>query len=293
MFTRPLLLASGLIGLALFLALTPARATLITGWSFDNDAVAANASPAASTGQGTASSLGMTTNYNNTATAPLDSSDVLSSTGSSDGATTNVWRIRGGDGTNNPAKGAPNGWSSNAPIGTQGAQFLASTVGFTGIQVQFDWNSTTQGEANLQVQYTTNGTTYTNVPSGMYTSVGGATLLTNSASANTVTGSYLQATTTTLTFSNQITINLGSITAANNDAAFGIRLVDASTGADDVSTTSVTTAGSTPTMINNTSGNWRFDEVNISGVPEPGTFALAGLGLVGVAVLARRRARAA
>ncbi|MBV9658977.1 MAG: PEP-CTERM sorting domain-containing protein, partial [Verrucomicrobia bacterium] len=39
------------------------------------------------------------------------------------------------------------------------------------------------------------------------------------------------------------------------------------------------------------SGNWRFDEVNISGnvVPEPGTYAWLSVGLIGLAGLARCR----
>ena len=74
--------------------------------------------------------------------------------------TTQEWRIRGQAGSN----GAANGWSSLAPIGTQGAVFAASTVGYTSISVQFDWYNTTQGEANLQLEYTNNGTTWINVP---------------------------------------------------------------------------------------------------------------------------------
>jgi hypothetical protein len=60
-------------------------------------------------------------------------------------------------------------------------------------------------------------------------------------------------------------------------------MVNASTGADNVST-----AG---TALNNSSGNWRFDNITISGVavPEPCTFLLAGLGLISIAVTSNCR----
>ncbi len=43
---------------------------------------------------------------------------------------TKVWRCRGSTG---------NGWTSTAPIGTQGAQFNVDTSGFSAINVGFDW----------------------------------------------------------------------------------------------------------------------------------------------------------
>jgi hypothetical protein len=77
-----------------------------------------------------------------------------------------------------------------------------------------------------------------------------------------------------------LTATISDPSAANN-ANFGIRMVNASTGASNVS------ASGTP--LNNNSGNWRFDNINIVGtaVPEPATFALFGAGLI--ALLAGRR----
>ena len=91
--------------------------------------------------------------------------DVLVGKSSDTGAngmadTGNEWRVRAQAGVN----GAANGWSSAAPIGTQGAVFSASTVGYGGpINVSFDWYATTQGEANLQLKYTTDGSTWNNL----------------------------------------------------------------------------------------------------------------------------------
>jgi hypothetical protein len=73
--------------------------------------------------------------------------------------------------------------------------------------------------------------------------------------------------------------------AAANDPNFGIEMVNASTGADCLSTQG--------TALNNSSGNWRFDNVVINGTavatPEPGSAAVVGL--VGLVLLSRRRNR--
>ena len=269
--------------------------TVVTEWNFNNNTVAVNTSPATSTGSGTASTIGM----NNTSAVPagspaptmptVDTSDVNTSTPlSSDPGTGGVntqWRIRGGDGTASPGA-ATNAWSSTTAIGSQGAQFLSSTVGYNNIRVSFDWSPTGQGEGKLQVQYTLNGSTYFNVPVNLFTSFGtGATAtgMTNTTSTNTVMGGYLLSGSTTA-YMNGITLSLSGIAGANNDPNFGVRLVSASTGADDTNT-----AG---TALNNTSGNWRFDEVTIAGtpaVPEPSASVLTCLGLLGLGVFARRR----
>ena len=270
--------------------------TAITEWNFNNNTVAVNTSPATSTGTGTASTVGMNIN-SSTGTVDgvtKDTSDINTSTPlSTDPGTASVnsqWRIRGGDGTASPGTGT-NAWTSLAPIGSQGAQFAASTLGLQSIQVSFDWSPTTQGEGKLQLQYTLNGTTYLNVPISLFTSFGtGATAtgMTNTTSANTVMGGYLVAGSSTA-YMNGITANLGTIAGIANNPNFAIRLVNAATGADDTNV-----AGA---VLNNTSGNWRFDEVTISGialpVPEPGTYGLALLGLAGVAVTVYRKRNAA
>ena len=278
------ILSSAILAGATFLTLASSlkAQTTITAWTFQNDAVAVNNNPAPSTGAGAASSIGM--NIYPTPNVGVTTDDVVVGKATDTGANgmadvTNTWRVRAQAGTN----GAANGWSSLAPIGTQGAVFAASTVGFTGpINVSFDWYSTTQGEANLQLEYTTNGTTWINQPVTLSGSDAGAVVLTNSTSPNTVMGSYVS----------DNLLNNGSmagqdwfpgLTAAITDPLaagnpnFAIEMVNASTGADDVSTQG--------TALNNNSGNWRFDNVSINGtssVPEPATGAaiLGGLGLL-------------
>ena len=276
-----------------------AFATTVTEWNFNNyvgnsTALDVVTTPAPTTGSGIASSLGMNSNYNSSLGQPasVDTSDITNSPPlSSDpspqpNGTNNEWRIRGGTGTTSPGGSATasNGWSSFAPIGTQGAEFQVSTMGFTNLQLSFDWSPTSQGEANLQVEYSLNGSTFFNVPASLFTVPTGVTAMTNTTSANTVMGGYIQTLNST-TFNNGIVVNLSGIAGAANDPNFAVELVNASTGADDISTKG--------TALNNTSGNWRFDEVSINAVPEPGPCALVGLSLAGLALLAYRRATAA
>jgi hypothetical protein len=252
----------------------------ITAWDFESPLpIAVNNSPAPSTGTGTASAIGMTNSYNGTTS--VSTPDVLQGTTGDTGVNgiadlTQIWRVRG----QNPG----NGWSSQAPIGTQGAMFAASTAGYTNINVSFDWYTTNQGEANLQLRYTTNGgTTWENVPITVPVSDTGLSHLTNSTSPNTVLGSYVQATGGQNWFIN-LTATITDPSAAN-DPNFAIEMVNASTGPDNIS------ASGTP--LNNTSGNWRFDNVIISGtpVPEPASLTLGVLGLGAVGILAYRQRR--
>src|SRR6516162_555785 len=89
-------------------------ATTLTAWNFDNAAVGLSASPSPSTGLGVATAVGMGNSYNSTNS--VSNPDVQSLSGSSTGGA-NSWRIRG---YSTQANQGGNGWSTNAPIGTQG-----------------------------------------------------------------------------------------------------------------------------------------------------------------------------
>jgi hypothetical protein len=225
-------------------------ANTVAAWTFDNLAIATNGSPQPSTGFGTASALGMGNSYNNTNS--ISNPDIQGLAGSSSG-NTNSWRIRG----NGAAPNGGNGWSTNAPIGTQGAKFAASTSGYYKIKVSFDVYATTDAEANLQVQYTTDGTIWNNA---IITSAGTLGVITNNTATNgTVMGSYVILTNNGTTgWNNQITIDLTGISGVDNDANFAVRMVNASTGTNCVDTTAA--------VYNNTSGSWTFDNVVIQGV---------------------------
>ncbi len=263
--------------------------TTIAGWTFENSGTATNLSPLPSTLNGagaSAASIGMTGPF--ISGSGVDSSDITLGL-SADTGTNHVadlgqiWRIRatGGTGTNN-------GWSSQAPLGSQGAQFNVNTTGFGNIQVSFDWYATNQGEANLQLQYTDDGSTWFNTPISLSGSDAGATVMSNSSNPNIVMGSYVNGGTAGQEWFTGLTASISDLNAFN-DPNFGIRMVNAATGSADVAI-----KGGTP--LNNTSGNWRFDNVLVNGVqavPEPGSFILGagGLGLLAGFVRACRGKR--
>jgi hypothetical protein len=291
-------LALAAVGSAALLLASPAHAQTgtITQWNFDNLSTTTNAldfNPATSTGTGTATSLGMTNTYTVPGTSVTSTDDSGIKNGSVAPDTGNVWRIVGTKATSGSGSSNVNGWNSAAPIATQGASFLISTVGYSSLSFNFDVDITNQGEANLAVLYTTNGgSTWTDLPAVDFTTLtsgvaGTGTLLaeTNSSNSNIITGGYLSATgqsiNSTDTWFQDITANLSGISGANNDAGFGIEIVNAATGTADTAL-----AG---TALNNTSGNWRFDNVTLVGqaVPEPNSLIL-GLGAVALFLGLRR-----
>jgi hypothetical protein len=259
-------------------SLSAAHAQTITAWTFDNDGVQAQPynSPAPSTGVGTASVLGMLNSYNGTNSVP--GADIASAAGSSGGGP-DAWRIRGYTGNAQPNAG--NGWSTQAPIGTQGAEFAVDTSLYNNITISFDIDTTAQAERNLAVLYTLDDTvgspTWLNATITSAGTLG--TLVNNSSSSLTISGNYVQLGSG---WNNQITASFSGVSA---DPNFAMEIVNASTGTDNV--------GVSGSPYNNSSGNWRYDNVDITGTviaaPEPTTLALAGLGGLASLVAVRRR----
>ncbi len=276
----------GLVALAMA-ACSAAGASTITEWNFGSvAAVSPDNTPAATTGTGTATSLGMTNSYTYTTNGAstgvgavtLDDVTNDSPSGTKNGSTLgngNVWRIRGQAGTGTTGT-TNNGWNNSAPEYSQGAQFSTSTAGYSGISLSFDWASTTQGIGNMQVQYTTNGSTWTNIGSVLSATVDNNT--TGTAGSGFATD----------------TISLAGISGVSNDANFGVRLVAAfnptlAGGTEYASATSVVSGS--PVQYNNNSGNWRIADVAISGtpVPVPASAWLLVSGLGGLGALVRKR----
>ncbi|HEV2452646.1 MAG TPA: hemoblobin-interacting domain-containing protein, partial [Verrucomicrobiae bacterium] len=229
------------------LSVMKASTTVLSGWTFGNlSSGTTNVSPQPSSGSGSAAALGMANSYNNT-NSLSNPVVVTAPTGSASGDA-NSWQISG----NGAQPNGGDGWSTNAPIGTQGAQFSANTYGFYRVMVSFNVYVPSTGEANMQVQYTTEGHAWTTV--GNITSAGSAVIENNSTSSNTVMGAYLKLSSG---WNNNITVDLSGLSGADNNPNFAIRLVNASTGTDDVDTTGA--------VYNNTSGNWTLDDVVILG----------------------------
>ncbi len=223
-------------------------ATTLTAWTFDNVSSGLNSAPKASTGIGAAGAVGLDNSYNGTNS--VSNPDVYAAPVGSSSGGANSWRIRG---SSVVTGSGGNGWSTNAPLGSQGAQFSGSTFGYNKVKVTFDVYATADAEARLQVQYSTD-TSGTNWRNATITSAGSDVIGNNTTSANTVIGSYV---TLVSGWNNQITVDLSGLSGVDNDAAFAIRLVNASKGADCVDTTGG--------VYNNTSGSWTFDNVVIQG----------------------------
>jgi hypothetical protein len=237
--------------------------TVVAAWNFDNLSVAGNLAPTPSAGLGSSSSVGMQATgtvgappYPTANATGPDASAIVSGSGSSDAGTNNQWKIVG-----------TNGWNHNAAIGSQGAQFLINTTGYSGISLQFDWGvSSTKANGQLAVEYTTNANaatpTWIIAPSIAVPAADTLTLAaTNTTSSNTIVGTYFKNN-GSATWQNGLTADFSSIAAANNNPNFGVRLVNAATGAD-----SRDGSVNSTTAPSDTSANWRLDEVQILGTP--------------------------
>ena len=256
----------------------PAGVTLFTGWDFNNDSNTTqtidglsgtfkiNNSPMPSIGSGTATPLGMTNNYTyifepaapNVIGSAGPASDITTTEGSTDpnsDFTSNSWRVRGPNNASGPA-GTGNGWNTEAPQYSQGAEFDVPTTAQYHVVMQYDWYVTAQGFRDLQAQYNTNITD----PMSQWTNIG-----------------PLQVTPDGGGFVNQITIDFDAMgaTGVDNNPNFGVRLVGAFdptySGPGAPTYTGATLTNGQPTIYNDNSGNWRFDEVNFFGNSSPST----------------------
>ncbi len=232
-----------LCGLAAMLCVTAQAATSLTTWNFDNVAIGVSANPASSAGFGSAAVLGF---------GGSSSPSVVSQSGSST-AGANAWSV-------GKTGGASVGWSTSAAIGSQGAKFVASTLGYYQIQVSFDVYAQTNSEAALLVQYSQDGLLWQNAN---ITSAGTAGILaTNTNPTNGIVAgvSYLILTNSTAAgWNNGVTVDLTGVRGVANDPNFVVRIVNAATGTNCLDAT-----GAIYNSANN--GDWTLDNVAFQGV---------------------------
>ena len=203
--------------------------TIFTQWTYEPlSGTAANPTP--NTGSGTSALFG----------SMITPSTATGMTGTGCGAQTTgalAWAI----GTANPG-------TTNE---SSGVQFNTSTSGYTGINVSWDQRFSNTATNTVRLQYTTDGSTWTN-----FTMTGTNTTICATGAAININGCFE---TIGGDQYRRILVDLSSITAANNNANFGVRMLAAHYQA-----TGEFRQANSPGSIA-TGGTWRFDNVTFSG----------------------------
>lgn len=155
----------------------------------------------------------------------------------------------------------------------------ASTVGFnspafTALNVSFDLRLSNTSSRWYRTDYTVDGTNWT---------LGNPTRLGVAANSGD-------------TWFQNLSLDINDISALNN-SSFGFRVVsvfstdaftEANSSTNFLANSAYEVARNT-TSTYNSSGTWRFDNVTLSAVPEPGTWLLIGLGAAVVLHRLRRK----
>jgi hypothetical protein len=227
-----------------FLTKSNAQAT-IASWTYDS-LLPNTTNPTPDVGTGSSSLVGITA-------APQSFKGLNSTTGCGKDNLGKAWSLEYfNPGSSNPGNGV---------------EYKVSTVGYTNIKLSWDQHFTNTAPNTVRLQYTTNnGTTWTN-----FTMVNGTntTICAGSINVNgcfeTNTGDYYR----------RIIVDFSSITAINNNANFGIRLL-----ASYYQSSGQYRQSNTPTSIATSSGNWRFDNVNFTGTPTTTGAVISGTSTV-------------
>lgn len=202
---------------------------------------------------------------NNTATGTLNPAVGAGVAGTLGGASSAFFSGSANGGSSDTTASDNSAWSLSTFAAklsgdkSRGAQFLFSTVGFEDLVFTYDVRHSDTAPATEVVQYTLDGSSFIDI------------------AAFTATAGNV--------WNKARSIDFSSISGADNNANFGVRVVAGfGSNGDYAATAAGASYGS--------SGTWRIDQVSLAGtalpVPEPETYALllAGLAVVG---LARRR----
>lgn len=168
-------------------------------------------------------------------------------------------------GSSDPAPIADNSsWQilNFAPQGgtARGVQFSASTVGFSGISIQWDQRHGQSSSRGVEFFYSIDGANFTSFA-----------LIPDATAGDT--------------WFNTRTIDLSSLAQVNNNANFSFRILQRATDGSNYE-------ASNPAVSYLASGTWRFDMVTInaiSAVPEPTSIALLVFATMGAGCMHTRR----
>ncbi|RZJ65200.1 MAG: hypothetical protein EOO50_14635 [Flavobacterium sp.] len=141
---------------------------------------------------------------------------------------------------------------------SNGAQFSASTAGYQNIYFTWDQRWSNTAPNTVRLQYTLNGSTWINF------AMNGVNTGNCDGSFN---GGRFQTNTQGDRF-RRLTVNLSSITGANNNPNFGVRIVAAFYNG-----TTEFRSVEDPAVAASTVGTWRFDNVAFTGTLLPGPTA--------------------
>jgi hypothetical protein len=148
--------------------------------------------------------------------------------------------------------GSSNSLSVNSWTSGDYFQFQFSTLTLSNIAITWAQTRSSTGPTNFSLRYSTDGTSFTS--------------FTNYSVAQVTWSNSV------INITSVFTSDLSSITALNDQADVYLRLVSEQTASS--------------------SGTGRIDDITITGVPEPSTYALLALGAAGLAVhIVRRRRR--
>ncbi len=226
-----------LIGILFSFSLVSAQTT-IASWTYDS-LLGSATNPTPNFGTGTSSVVNLST--------PTTATGFSSVTGCGSGNSGTAWQ--------NPS------FNPGSVNEVNGVQFNVGTTGYSNTIFTWDQRFSKTSPNTVRLQYTTNGTTWTNFT--MTSS--NTTICAGSINAN---GCYE---TNTGDSYRRIRVNFSSITAVNNNANFGIRLL-----ASQYQATGQYRQSTTPTLAASTTGTWRFDNVAFLGTPVIAGAVLSG-----------------
>ena len=195
-------------------------------------------------------------NTNPTPNIGSGSSAIINAGGGTIGSAGN-WQATGMAGSGCGSQNGSVAWALNPfdPGSTNesnGARFSTSTSGYQNITLTWDQRFSNTAANTVRLQYTTNGSTWNNfVMTGANTTLCAGSINANGCFENNAGDVY-----------RRVAVDFTSITAANNNPNFGVRMV----ASYYQSTTEFRQSGS-PGSVANPAGTWRFDNVTISGVP--------------------------